>query len=143
MRPPGAAARSSTGGCHSGAAGARRRAIAAWRGFLGTRRWAKTPAVGARKPRSGPRLPSAEYAGSCAEACGWEAHDDHADMFADDVVGCGDIGARRWVPPHEVLQGREHVAASFSVCEGVNCTLKGHDLRRVRNTIWEKIGFQD
>ena len=59
------------------------------------------------------------------------------------MVGYGDTGARRWVPPHEVLQGREHVAASFSVREGVGRTLKGRDLRRVHNAIWEKTGFQD
>ncbi|CAI0540623.1 unnamed protein product [Linum tenue] len=33
--------------------------------------------------------------------------------------------------------------ASFSVHEGVGRTLKGRDLSRVRNAIWEKTGFQD
>jgi len=88
------------------------------------------------------KILGAEYAGSCAaaRAAGWAAHDDRADAFTDNVAGSG---GRRWVPPHEVLQGREHVAASFSVREGVGCTLKGRDLRRVRNAIWEKTGFQD
>ncbi|XP_009413717.2 protein S40-4 [Musa acuminata AAA Group] len=45
------------------------------------------------------------------------------------------------IPPHELLWRSR--AASFSVHEGVGCTLKGRDLRRVRNAIWEKTGFQD
>lgn len=48
-----------------------------------------------------------------------------------------------WVPPHELLLCRERAAASFSVREGAGRTLKGRDLRRVRNAIWEKTGFQD
>jgi hypothetical protein len=84
------------------------------------------------------KILGAEYAGSCAGARGWAAHDD----LAEDMAGCGG-GGRRWVPPHEMLQCRERAAASFSVREGVGRTLKGRDLRRVRNAIWEKTGFQD
>jgi hypothetical protein len=89
------------------------------------------------------KILGAEYAGSCAaaRAAGWAAHDDRADAFADDVAG--GTGGRRWVPPHEVVQVRERAVASFSVREGVGRTLKGRDLRRVRNAIWEKTGFQD
>ncbi|CAA0842913.1 Protein of unknown function- DUF584 [Striga hermonthica] len=39
------------------------------------------------------------------------------------------------LPPHEFLARTR--AAPFSV------TLKGSDLRRVRNAIWKKIGFED
>ncbi|KFK27594.1 hypothetical protein AALP_AA8G404000 [Arabis alpina] len=46
-----------------------------------------------------------------------------------------------WVPPHEFLARTR--MASFSVHEGVGRTLKGRDLSRVRNAIFEKIGFQD
>ncbi|GAB4859221.1 hypothetical protein Ancab_010681 [Ancistrocladus abbreviatus] len=46
-----------------------------------------------------------------------------------------------WVPPHEFL-ARTRIA-SFSVHEGIGRTLKGRDLSRVRNAVWEKIGFQD
>uniref|UniRef100_A0A7N0T9F6 Senescence regulator n=1 Tax=Kalanchoe fedtschenkoi TaxID=63787 RepID=A0A7N0T9F6_KALFE len=46
------------------------------------------------------------------------------------------------VPPHEFL-ARKRVATSFSVREGAGRTLKGRDLSRVRDAIWEKIGFQD
>ncbi|VVB16763.1 unnamed protein product [Arabis nemorensis] len=45
------------------------------------------------------------------------------------------------VPPHEFLARTR--MASFSVHEGVGRTLKGRDLSRVRNAIFEKIGFQD
>ncbi|KAJ0967627.1 hypothetical protein J5N97_024544 [Dioscorea zingiberensis] len=45
------------------------------------------------------------------------------------------------IPPHEYLWRNR--AASFSVHEGIGRTLKGRDLRRVRNAIWEKTGFQD
>ncbi|XP_075498846.1 protein S40-4-like [Primulina tabacum] len=44
-------------------------------------------------------------------------------------------------PPHEYL-ARTRVA-SFSVHEGVGRTLKGRDLRRVRNAIWKQTGFED
>lgn len=45
------------------------------------------------------------------------------------------------VPPHEYLAMRR--GASFSVHEGIGRTLKGRDLRRVRNAIWKKVGFED
>lgn len=54
------------------------------------------------------------------------------------------------VPPHEYLCRRRRGAsvaaaggAAFSLCEGLGRTLKGRDLSRVRNAVWEKIGFQD
>ena len=49
------------------------------------------------------------------------------------------------VPPHEFLarQTARTRTASFSVHEGIGRTLKGRDLSRVRNAIWEKIGFED
>lgn len=55
-----------------------------------------------------------------------------------------DSGENR-IPPHEFLarQLARTRIASFSVHEGVGRTLKGRDLSRVRNAIWEKTGFQD
>lgn len=57
-----------------------------------------------------------------------------------------DCGNKR-IPPHEFLAkqfARTRVcAASFSVHEGIGRTLKGRDLSRVRNAIWEKTGFED
>jgi hypothetical protein len=66
--------------------------------------------------------------------------DDDDDMDGDD---CFDGGVR--VPPHELLarQMARTRIASFSVHEGIGRTLKGRDLSRVRNAIWEKTGFQD
>ncbi|KAL3829189.1 hypothetical protein ACJIZ3_017991 [Penstemon smallii] len=49
------------------------------------------------------------------------------------------------VPPHEFLarQMARTRIASFSVHEGIGRTLKGRDLSRVRNAIWQKTGFED
>ncbi|XP_022753867.1 uncharacterized protein LOC111302194 [Durio zibethinus] len=59
----------------------------------------------------------------------------------DDVEGddWSEGGVR--IPPHEFL-ARTRIA-SFSVHEGIGRTLKGRDLRMVRNAIFEKTGFQD
>ncbi|OVA18078.1 Senescence regulator S40 [Macleaya cordata] len=49
------------------------------------------------------------------------------------------------IPPHEFLArqlGRTQIS-SFSVHEGIGRTLKGRDLSRVRDAIWEKTGFED
>lgn len=45
------------------------------------------------------------------------------------------------VPPH-IIVARSHVT-TFSVFEGVGRTLKGRDLRRVRNAVLQKTGFLD
>ncbi|XP_065868903.1 protein S40-4-like [Euphorbia lathyris] len=63
-----------------------------------------------------------------------------ADDDDDDVDGENYFDGLR-VPPHEFL-ARTRIA-SFSVHEGVGRTLKGRDLSKVRNAIWEKTGFQD
>lgn len=50
------------------------------------------------------------------------------------------------LPPHEIVdraQGRAEPLTTFSVLEGVGRTLKGRDLRRVRNAVWRKTGFLD
>ncbi|XP_074276243.1 protein S40-4 [Silene latifolia] len=61
---------------------------------------------------------------------------------AGDYDGGVDVGGDdEWVPPHEYLSKTRN--ASFSMQEGVGRTLKGRDLSRVRNAIWEKTGFQD
>ncbi|CAI8614591.1 unnamed protein product [Vicia faba] len=45
------------------------------------------------------------------------------------------------LPPHEYLARTR--GASLSVHEGKGRTLKGRDLRSVRNAIWKKVGFED
>ncbi|KAK4370554.1 hypothetical protein RND71_010029 [Anisodus tanguticus] len=61
----------------------------------------------------------------------------------DDFDDGNDLENR--IPPHEFLakQLERTRIASSSVHEGVGRTLKGRDLSRVRNAIWEKTGFQD
>ncbi|KAL3849451.1 hypothetical protein ACJIZ3_011333 [Penstemon smallii] len=58
---------------------------------------------------------------------------DYDEEYSDDKVNR--------IPPHEFL-ARTRIA-SFSVHEGIGRTLKGRDLSRVRNAIWQKTGFQD
>ncbi|XP_073062023.1 protein S40-4-like [Primulina eburnea] len=71
---------------------------------------------------------------------------EYRERAGDSVGGYGDAeeddedGNFRF-PPHEYL-ARTRVA-SFSVHEGVGRTLKGRDLRRVRNAIWKQTGFED
>ncbi|KAG7958272.1 hypothetical protein I3843_10G012100 [Carya illinoinensis] len=49
------------------------------------------------------------------------------------------------LPPHEIVAKGSGVSpkTTFSVLEGVGRTLKGRDLRQVRNAIWRKTGFLD
>ncbi|KAJ7976155.1 Senescence regulator [Quillaja saponaria] len=49
------------------------------------------------------------------------------------------------LPPHELVARGSGVSprTTFSVLEGVGRTLKGRDLRQVRNAIWRKTGFLD
>ncbi|KAJ6800710.1 early nodulin-20-like [Iris pallida] len=50
------------------------------------------------------------------------------------------------LPPHEIVDranGKGEPMTTFSVLEGVGRTLKGRDLRRVRNAVWRKTGFLD
>lgn len=50
------------------------------------------------------------------------------------------------LPPHEIVdraRARDSPMTTFSVLEGAGRTLKGRDLRQVRNAIWRKTGFLD
>lgn len=49
------------------------------------------------------------------------------------------------LPPHEILARRSGRSgqSTCSVLEGVGRTLKGRDLRQVRNAIWRRTGFLD
>lgn len=66
---------------------------------------------------------------------------------ADDAVSEGedddddDDGVR--LPPHELVDSRHSPMLSCSVLEGAGRTLKGRDLRQVRNAIWRRTGFVD
>lgn len=50
------------------------------------------------------------------------------------------------LPPHEIVaraSRRGSPMTTFSVLEGAGRTLKGRDLRQVRNAVWRKTGFLD
>ncbi|XP_008806103.2 uncharacterized protein LOC103718881 [Phoenix dactylifera] len=47
------------------------------------------------------------------------------------------------LPPHEIVARRGSPTTTFSVLEGAGRTLKGRDLRQVRNAVWRKTGFLD
>ncbi|KAL6575745.1 hypothetical protein OROHE_000726 [Orobanche hederae] len=47
------------------------------------------------------------------------------------------------LPPHEVVASRNSPMLACSVLEGAGRTLKGRDLRQVRNAIWRRTGFLD
>jgi Senescence regulator len=71
-----------------------------------------------------------------------EAHQGHSTFvdkykFWDDEVD----RAGSLIPPHEFLSMNRTIPAS-SVQEGIGRTLKGRDLRRVRDAVWERTGFQ-
>ncbi|KAJ4830239.1 hypothetical protein Tsubulata_040598 [Turnera subulata] len=71
--------------------------------------------------------------------------DDEEAADGEDCFGGSGRGGGVRVPPHEFLarQMARTRIASFSVHEGVGRTLKGRDLSRVRNAIWQKTGFED
>ncbi|GMI71241.1 hypothetical protein like AT5G03230 [Hibiscus trionum] len=66
---------------------------------------------------------------------------EHEKTVEDTVGGGEDDDDDGRVPPHEYLARMR--GASFSVHEGIGRTLKGRDLRRVRNAVWKKTGFED
>ena len=121
-------------------------------------------ALSASTPASKPRAVAPRAAGGGGGGAGGPASmpvniPDWSKILGAEYGGGGSAGAGRWpsddayverggegggwMPPHEQLMCRERAAASFSVREGAGRTLKGRDLRRVRNAIWEKTGFQD
>ncbi|CAI9781422.1 unnamed protein product [Fraxinus pennsylvanica] len=55
----------------------------------------------------------------------------------EDEEGKGEV-----VPPHEMVAAT-HPILACSVLEGAGRTLKGRDLRQVRNAVWRKTGFTD
>lgn len=61
--------------------------------------------------------------------------------YEDDDDDDEDGSCAEMLPPHEIV-ARSHLT-TFSVFEGVGRTLKGRDLRRVRNAVMQKTGFLD
>ncbi|WOL16045.1 hypothetical protein Cni_G24827 [Canna indica] len=68
------------------------------------------------------------------------------ELEATDGVGDRDGDEREMMPPHEIVArtyGRESPTTTFSVLEGAGRTLKGRDLRRVRDAVFRQTGFLD
>lgn len=62
------------------------------------------------------------------------------------VDGSDEEEGDQMLPPHEIVARRSSAASpftSFSVLEGQGRTLKGRDLRRVRNAVLTRTGFLD
>ncbi|KAG6523750.1 uncharacterized protein LOC122045496 [Zingiber officinale] len=61
-------------------------------------------------------------------------------------VGDGNVNDHEMLPPHEIVarsSGRGSPKTTFSVLEGAGRTLKGRDLRRVRDAVFRQTGFLD
>uniref|UniRef100_A0ACD5U0J7 Uncharacterized protein n=1 Tax=Avena sativa TaxID=4498 RepID=A0ACD5U0J7_AVESA len=63
----------------------------------------------------------------------------------DGDFGCTTSDAKRAVPPHVLAERRRRLAgrstAAYSMCAGKGRTLKGRDLRNVRNLVLRMTGF--
>ncbi|EES01798.1 hypothetical protein SORBI_3003G365400 [Sorghum bicolor] len=62
------------------------------------------------------------------------------------VMGEAEDEDDEMLPPHEMVaraRARESPMTTFSVLEGAGRTLKGRDLRQVRNAVWRRTGFLD
>ncbi|XP_038702579.1 ATPase family AAA domain-containing protein 2-like [Tripterygium wilfordii] len=70
----------------------------------------------------------------------YDEEDDNSDDNDDDEEEHNSDDDDR-IPPHEYLVKVR--GASLSVQEGIGRTLKGRDLCRVRDAIWQKTGFED
>ncbi|KAL8215279.1 hypothetical protein R6Q57_004728 [Mikania cordata] len=62
--------------------------------------------------------------------------------LADVDIG-NDDDEEEMLPPHEIVARGSSPHTTFSVLEGAGRTLKGRDLRLVRNAVWRKTGFLD
>ncbi|CAL1403893.1 unnamed protein product [Linum trigynum] len=64
---------------------------------------------------------------------------DEIDELEDEDEGDGG----EMLPPHEIVARTQSPILSCPVLEGAGRTLKGRDLRQVRNAIWRQTGFLD
>ncbi|KAK7263418.1 hypothetical protein RJT34_31007 [Clitoria ternatea] len=70
----------------------------------------------------------------------------HREFDEDDDDGEDeDEDEEEMVPPHEIVarNSARSPMLAYSVLEGVGRTLKGRDLRQVRNAVWRQTGFLD
>ncbi|XP_047311206.1 uncharacterized protein LOC124914663 [Impatiens glandulifera] len=66
---------------------------------------------------------------------------DSVESMHDSDDGAEDRDSEEIVPPHEYLAQEYRKMAAHSVFEGVGRTLKGRDMRRVRDAVWSQTGF--
>lgn len=63
--------------------------------------------------------------------------------YFDDVDEDDEGDNEMVLPPHEIVARANMPVVSCSVLEGVGRTLKGRDLRQVRNAVFRQTGFLD
>ncbi|KZV28427.1 hypothetical protein F511_03230 [Dorcoceras hygrometricum] len=65
--------------------------------------------------------------------------------ISNDTDNADEGGDDEMLPPHEIVArgSSQNQKNTFSVLEGVGRTLKGRDLRQVRNAVWQQTGFLD
>ncbi|KAH6837217.1 hypothetical protein C2S53_001041 [Perilla frutescens var. hirtella] len=63
----------------------------------------------------------------------------------EELDGGDEADEEEVLPPHEMVArvSLRNQKTTFSVLEGVGRTLKGRDLRQVRNAVWRQTGFLD
>ncbi|CAL4974264.1 unnamed protein product [Urochloa decumbens] len=88
-------------------------------------------AVAWAQPERRPLTEPIEIPGVASGARADEWAEEEEDLKAGEVV----------VPPHVLLARRRAAAAASSVCSGQGRTLKGRDLRRVRDSVLRMTGF--
>ncbi|XP_059429697.1 protein S40-7-like [Corylus avellana] len=72
-------------------------------------------------------------------ASAMRSHHEFDDIDDDDDGG----GDGEMLPPHEIVARAQSPMLACSVLEGAGRTLKGRDLRQVRNAVWRRTGFLD
>ncbi|XP_074556950.1 protein S40-6-like [Curcuma longa] len=71
----------------------------------------------------------------------WLQSGSPAEREAEEEEEEEDSGDGEWLPPHEYLARARRRSVATSVLEGVGRTLKGRDMRRVRDAVWSQTGF--
>ncbi|KAL9331965.1 hypothetical protein ACSQ67_001575 [Phaseolus vulgaris] len=111
-----------------------------------SKKWSRSGKKGFKKVEGGGRVNPVASSSMPVNIPDWskilkENYEEHdkRNCVSDDDDDDNDGGER--IPPHEYLARNR--GASLSVHEGKGRTLKGRDLRSVRNAIWKKIGFED
>ncbi|XP_074574001.1 uncharacterized protein LOC141830468 [Curcuma longa] len=103
----------------------------------------KTAAVAPATTTLGVKTPSRAHGSAHSWAAGLASGLQHADEYADVDDDDDNGGGGGVIPPHVIVARRAAVGdkMAFSVCVGNGRTLKGRDLRRVRNSILKMTGF--